>query len=271
MGSRYRNYDDNTLKKTIYWIGGALAAGILVFTVLYMVFSKRESSIDTEEFAYLNNTEGSSIENASQASSQVGKTVNEIQNENVTEMKTNEKANNIVENKSVNSVTNTSSNTTITNTEVESEPKKTQEEKIKEANPDPVFKMPCGGNIIREYAKENLVYSDTLKEWVAHYGIDISADYASVVTASANGTVKSIKNDPRYGLTVTVSHDNGFTTVYSNLATAEFVVEGETIEQGQTIGTVGNTATFEILDDSHLHFELLKDGEYVSPEIYIKD
>ena len=42
------------------------------------------------------------------------------------------------------------------------------------------------------------------------------------------------------------------------------------IKQGQTIGTVGNTATFEIADDPHLHFEILKDGEYVDPNLYIK-
>ena len=58
--------------------------------------------------------------------------------------------------------------------------------------------------------------------------------------------------------------------VYSNLLTAEFVVEGEKVEQGQTIGTVGNTATFEIADEPHLHFEILKDNESVDPELYLK-
>ena len=47
--------------------------------------------------------------------------------------------------------------------------------------------------------------------------------------------------------------------------TAEFVVEGEEIEEGQTIGTVGNSSSFEILDDYHLHFELIKDGENLNP------
>ena len=67
--------------------------------------------------------------------------------------------------------------------------------------------------------------------------------------------MKSIKNDPRYGLTVVIEHTNGFQTIYSNLLTAEFVEEGEEVKQGDTIATVGNTATFEIADESHLHFE----------------
>lgn len=58
--------------------------------------------------------------------------------------------------------------------------------------------------------------------------------------------------------------------MYSNLLTSEFVVEGEEVKQGQTIGTVGNTAAFEIAEDAHLHFEIWKDGEAVDPNTYIK-
>ena len=91
-----------------------------------------------------------------------------------------------------------------------------------------------------------------------------------MVKASADGTVKSIKNDPRYGITVVIEHANGYNSVYSNLLTAEFVKECESVKQGQTIGTVGNTATFEIADNPHLHFEILKNNENVDPEQYLK-
>ena len=46
--------------------------------------------------------------------------------------------------------------------------------------------------------------------------------------------------------------------------------ENEIVEKGQTIGTVGETASFEIADEPHLHFEMLKDSIYVDPSIYIK-
>ena len=48
------------------------------------------------------------------------------------------------------------------------------------------------------------------------------------------------------------------------------MVEGEEIKQGQTIGTAGNTASFESNMECHLHFELLKNGEYLNPAIYLK-
>ena len=67
------------------------------------------------------------------------------------------------------------------------------------------------------------MYSETLQEWVVHNGIDIKADKTTVVKAAAAGKVSSIKNDPRYGLTITIEHSNGFKTVYANLLTAEFV------------------------------------------------
>ena len=71
-------------------------------------------------------------------------------------------------------------------------------------------------------------------------------------------------------MTVIVDHGNGYKTVYANLLTAEYVVEGEEIEQGQTIGTVGNSSSFEISDDYHLHFELIKDGEYLNPSNFME-
>ena len=78
----------------------------------------------------------------------------------------------------------------------------------------------------------------------------------------------SIKNDPRYGLTVTIAHENGYKTIYSNLLSAEFVAEQQEVEKGQTIGSVGDNAAFEIADEAHLHFEMKKDGETVNPSNY---
>ena len=135
---------------------------------------------------------------------------------------------------------------------------------------DPEFSMPVEGDIVRNYAKDNLIYSDTLQEWITHLGIDIKAPRTTVVKASEEGEVVAIKNDPRYGLTVVIEHTNGFKTVYSNLLTAEFVSEGDKVVKRQTIGTVGNSASFEIVDEPHLHFEILKDNIQVDPNIYLK-
>ncbi len=153
---------------------------------------------------------------------------------------------------------------------VEEPAKETKEEPKQEPEKELSFQAPVAGEITKDFAMETLLYSKTLDEWCTHSGIDIKADKAAVVAASESGKVESIKNDPRYGLTVIISHANGFKTMYSNLLTAEFVKEGEEVEKGQTIATVGETASFEIADETHLHFEMYKDGEVVSPTIYFK-
>ena len=132
------------------------------------------------------------------------------------------------------------------------------------------FTMPVEGEILKDFAEDTLVYSKTLEEWTTHLGIDIKAEKTSVVRASEKGKIESIKNDPRYGLTVVIEHQDGFKTVYSNLLTTEFVAVGDEVEKGQTIGTVGQSASFETLDESHLHFEMYKDGTPVNPTIYFK-
>jgi len=135
--------------------------------------------------------------------------------------------------------------------------------------PDPVFVLPLEGEIIKKFAKDELVYSETLQEWTTHFGIDIKAPRTTVVKAAEEGTVVAIKNDPRYGLTVILEHVNGYKTIYANLLTTEFVEIDEKVEKGQSLGTVGNSAVFEILDEPHLHFEIMKNGEYVDPQLYV--
>ena len=203
--------------------------------------------------------------------SRLGEKVEEAENELKNIIAENTTTNSIISNDiktSENSVMTNSINTTNNtekkeNTLVETHSSATEKtEEKKEVK----FNAPIKGEIIREFAPDALVYSETLEEWVTHNGVDIKADKTSVVVACAKGTVTAIKNDPRYGITVIVTHDDGYQSVYANLLTAEYVVEGENIEAGQTIGTIGNSASFEIADEYHLHFELLKYGDYVNPE-----
>lgn len=219
-------------------------------------------------------------ESTESASTDIGKTVEEQEGNLLKENTTNSITNNTTidtnsnTNTNSNTTTNSSNNTTTqnttNNTNTTTENPVNEENNITETKKEITFVKPVEGEIICEFAKDNLIYSETLKEWITHTAIDIKADKTSVIKSAAAGTVKSIVNDPRYGLTVVIEHDDGYETVYSNLLTAEFVVEGEEIEQGQTIGTAGNTAAFESNMESHLHFELLKDGEYLDPTIYLK-
>lgn len=136
---------------------------------------------------------------------------------------------------------------------------------------DNSFIKPCEGETIRPYSMDSLVYSDTLQEWITHRGIDIKGEMYQEVRATQSGTIKSIKNDPRYGTSIVIEHKNGFKTVYSCLlGTSDGLEENQEVKQGDIIGKIGNSGVFETADGAHLHFEMLKDNEYVNPNIYIK-
>jgi len=281
MRRNRRRFDEEAETKKLIRISIVVVIiAILTFVITYVIYSNVLSnrSNDTDLALKLTQISSNNNEQISEASSSIGKNVNEVKEEqnaeeNTTKIAINtsnmegKKENENIEKESKkqatpeNEVNEIKSNKTISN--------EVSTTKVEE-KPDPTFIKPVEGEILREYAKENLVYSETLKEWVTHNGIDIKAPKTTIVKSAAEGTVKSIKNDPRYGITVVVEHVNGYVTIYSNLLTAEFVKEKENIKQGQTIGTVGNTATFEIADESHLHFEILKDNVYLNPSEYIK-
>lgn len=244
------NRNNMDIKRILYTAGGVLSISIITFIAMFLLNSgntKDKTRIAEFNTQIMSENNNSSVE---ETSSQMGKTVNEMENE-----ETNSVANEISEENNKENEEEKKYAVNTSNVQGEKVEENKKEEKKEETVKDPEFKMPVEGEIIREYAKDNLVYSTTLDEWITHNGIDIAAEKTTVVTASAEGTVKSIKNDPRYGLTVVIEHVNGYSSVYSNLLTAEFVEEGEKVKQGQTIGTVGNTATFEIADEAHLHFD----------------
>lgn len=251
------------MNKNLLYIGGSLLGiGIISFAITFVLYGnkmKEQTSIGEEKIARLVQEAADSTKSIS---TQMGKTVEESKNEisnNANTVTNKTTTNKITKNTTTKNVTSNTTNTVNTN-------------KKEETNKTQVitFVKPVDGEITKEFAKEKLVYSNTLEEWATHLGIDIKADKTTVVKASEAGTIKSIKNDPRYGLSVIIEHQDGYETLYANLLTTEFVKVGEQVKQGQSIATVGDTATFEIADEPHLHFEIIKNGEQIDPSTVIK-
>ena len=284
MRRETRKRENKGNNRNILYLGGSLIGiGIISFVITFILYGNKmeeQSDISSQKIATLVQEAASDSQSAS---SQMGKTVEESTNEitNVENTITNTTNTNKESSSNVtNNVNTTKSNNTVETTKKDTETKKEdtnttttdkkEEQQTTEEQEDPKFVKPVEGEISKEYAKENLVYSETLQEWTTHLGVDIKADKTTVVKAAADGKIKSIKNDPRYGLSIIIEHQNGFETLYANLLTSEFVQVGEEVKQGQSIGTVGNTATFEIADEAHLHFEISKNNETIDPSQYIK-
>ena len=100
---------------------------------------------------------------------------------------------------------------------------------------------------------------------IFHNGIDIAAATGTAVYAYADGKVTGVATDNTLGKYITIDHGNGLKTRYLHLSAFKVSV-GDKVTAGQRIGSVGNTG---YSTGSHLHFEVLKNGSYVSPWNYI--
>ena len=99
----------------------------------------------------------------------------------------------------------------------------------------------------------------------AHEGVDWSCSVGTTVFASCKGTVVYAGWQNGYGNTIIISHGDGLKTRYAHLSSI-LVSNGQSVEQGTTIGKSGNTGNST---GPHLHFEILLDGEPVNPLNYL--
>ncbi len=99
--------------------------------------------------------------------------------------------------------------------------------------------------------------------WRQHRGVDVVAEVGQPVRAAYSGTVMFAGWNGAHGKTVHVVHDGQWSTRYSHLSTWE-VESGTTVTKGQVIGYAGSTGQST---GPHLHFELLREGVPVDPEL----
>jgi len=94
-----------------------------------------------------------------------------------------------------------------------------------------------------------------------HTGVDIAAATGVSIYASNSGTVIKSTYGTAYGNYVVIDHGGGICTLYAHMS-KRLVSVGEKVAKGETIGKVGSTGYSK---GSHLHFEILKNGEYTDP------
>ncbi len=99
-----------------------------------------------------------------------------------------------------------------------------------------------------------------------HLGIDIAYRMGTPVVATANGHVLEKRHEPMgFGNYIVIRHKYGFFTKYAHLNQV-FVEEGETVQQGQKIGTLGSTG---LSTGPHLHYEVRIGSQVVDPVRYM--
>lgn len=130
-----------------------------------------------------------------------------------------------------------------------SAPQQTQPEKLRTA-------PPLSGSVTTLYAMDSLSYNETTRDWRVHNGVDYPGELGDPVSAAADGTVISVREDDSLGTTVVLRHTGGYETTYQNLEESVPVQLGDKVMLGQTIGSVGATALTESAIGPHVHFSV---------------
>ena len=149
-----------------------------------------------------------------------------------------------------------------------------QPEPIQETlNPQELLTQVCSpldGTTVTVFSMTELLYDETMADWRTHDGIDIKAEEGDAVKTAADGTVKEVRYDDLMGVTVIISHEDGYETQYSCLQQEPPVEQGKAVKAGDIIGLVGSTAAAEADVGPNLHFSVSKDGKVIDPSEYVQ-
>lgn len=123
--------------------------------------------------------------------------------------------------------------------------------------------FPVGQKVLKRFSDSTPVYSDTMKDWRVHNGVDFEAESGQSVKAMAQGTVKEILQDSMLGNVVIITHGDA-DVWYCGLGSKVLVKEGSQVSAGDEIGTVG-VCPAESADASHFHLEVHRGEEVLDP------
>ncbi len=134
--------------------------------------------------------------------------------------------------------------------------------------------MPVDSNaatVLKAADFEMVQYNNTTKWYEFDLGYTIGAAAGTSVVACWDGKITSVieSGDPSTGKLVRIQHQDGLETVYSSLDTITVQV-GDVVKRGEQIGTVGNTANYEIFEMPHVRLMVYQNGKVVDPATYIE-
>ena len=85
------------------------------------------------------------------------------------------------------------------------------------------------------------------------------------VVSVLDGTVTDVEKTTMDGNVVTVTHADGYVSIYKSLGSNIAVKKGDAVKAGDKLGVTSSSMMSELKTGSHLHFELKKDGKHVDP------
>ena len=127
------------------------------------------------------------------------------------------------------------------------------------------YHHPLGKNKFRLSSKFGYRIHPIYKTKRFHSGVDFSAAKGVPIYSMSNGKVIRAGKASGYGNYIIIDHGNGLKSAYAHMSEM-FVIKGQTIKKGDTIGSVGMTGT---ATGNHLHFEVIVNNKKSDPLNYI--
>lgn len=103
-------------------------------------------------------------------------------------------------------------------------------------------------------------------EFDFHGGLDLAAPQGTPIQAVLSGIVLQAGTSESYGNYARVLHKNNLVSTYNHMESIS-VTQGQNIQQGDPIGTVGSTG---VSTGPHLHLEFLLNGIRVNPALSLE-
>lgn len=130
--------------------------------------------------------------------------------------------------------------------------------------PAVTYQLPMGNFISKDYSGDAVVYSNTMRDWRVHTGVDFGDNRGQSVLAIADGTVTDVREDALWGVVLTIDHGNGITAKYCGLEKNSTPEPDMQVEKGVVIGKLGEIP-IESKDGPHLHLEITQNGKLIDP------
>lgn len=132
-------------------------------------------------------------------------------------------------------------------------------------NTEEKISWPVKGEIILPYSMEDTIFFPTLNVYKCNDALMIKGEKDMPVCAAQEGVVESVSTDREFGNMVVINMGDDYMATYGQLENVQ-VEEGQSIEKGQQIATLGAPTAYYETEGYNLYFKITQSDKPVNPQ-----